>query len=289
MSDAPEKKPREIIVINRDESQPKDKWDTFERISRILSIAAIPVILALAGWWIQSELQNKAVRSDYVQLAVSILQKSDEDNKNLALRAWATDLLVENNTSTELPEPLIKELKTGSVTLPFERIISEANVSSDYVIVPSLDGNIFTIFFNNLELALEGKLAFLQLHDSKTVEIELLLNKGGASEITSVFAYLSGFIEMSEGSNASIRMFAAGETQQFDLPSEFLEDLEFADGTYSGEFERNIEFPIDLTMNEAEPVLFPITLVIAVERNRNNDDDYVFMTIDELEVAVETR
>ena len=57
---------------------PADNWlDTAEKLARIVSIAAIPVVIAIGGWLIQRQLQDQAIRRDYVQLSLSILQNPD--------------------------------------------------------------------------------------------------------------------------------------------------------------------------------------------------------------------
>jgi hypothetical protein len=40
---------REIVLINRFERDPASIWQTIENISRTLSLAAIPVVLAIVG------------------------------------------------------------------------------------------------------------------------------------------------------------------------------------------------------------------------------------------------
>jgi LAS superfamily LD-carboxypeptidase LdcB len=109
---------REIVLINKSEPQSKDKWDTVERTSKVLSIAAIPVVIAVGGWYIQRQLQNQTVSRDYVQLAVSILKEPDDKTKiKPELRAWAVDLL-KDNSPTKLSDEVINQLKTGQTILP---------------------------------------------------------------------------------------------------------------------------------------------------------------------------
>lgn len=86
-----------------------DKWNALKAIS----IAAVPVVLAVGGWYIQRQLQNQTLSRDYVQLAVSILKEPDSAAQtNPVLRAWAVDLLRENSP-TRLSDQLVEQLKTG--------------------------------------------------------------------------------------------------------------------------------------------------------------------------------
>ena len=94
-----------------------DSWlDTAEKVSRTLSIATIPVVIAIGGWLIQRQLQDQSIRRDYVQLAVSILQNPDSSKVPPEIRDWAVELLDENS-STKLSAEAIANLKSGKTTL----------------------------------------------------------------------------------------------------------------------------------------------------------------------------
>src|SRR5215831_11199011 len=96
---------------------PLDTWlDAAERLSRTLSIAAIPVVIAIGGWLIQRQLQDQSIRRDYVQLAVSILQSPDPSKVPQEIRDWAVELLNENS-STKLSAEAIAYLRSGKTTL----------------------------------------------------------------------------------------------------------------------------------------------------------------------------
>jgi hypothetical protein len=90
--------------------------DNAERLSRTLSVAAIPVVLAVGGWMIQRQLQNQTVQRDYVQLALSILQNPDPSKVSPEIREWAVDLLNENSP-TKLSPAAVASLKSGKATL----------------------------------------------------------------------------------------------------------------------------------------------------------------------------
>jgi hypothetical protein len=91
--------------------------EAIERISRMASIAAIPVVLAIGGWIIQRQLQNQTVSRDYVQLALTILQNPDQSKVPPELREWAVELL-NDNSPTKLNAKAVANLKSGTVTLP---------------------------------------------------------------------------------------------------------------------------------------------------------------------------
>jgi len=95
--------------------KPGDLWDLAERITRILSLLAIPVVIAIVGALIQSSLARRTVSQQYVQVAVSIL--TSKEKLDPSLRSWAVDLL-NDNSPTHLSEAVKLKLKEGSVTLP---------------------------------------------------------------------------------------------------------------------------------------------------------------------------
>jgi hypothetical protein len=95
--------------------KPGDLWDLAERITRILSLLAIPVVIAIVGGLIQSSLARRTVSQQYVQVAVSIL--TSKEKLDPTLRSWAVDLL-NDNSPTHLSEAVKLKLKEGSVTLP---------------------------------------------------------------------------------------------------------------------------------------------------------------------------
>jgi len=95
-----------------------DTWlDTADKLSRIFSIGAIPLVLGVGGWLIQRKLQDRSIRRDYVKLALTLLQNTDKEKVPPAIREWAVDLLNENSP-TKLNAQAIQSLKSGDVTLP---------------------------------------------------------------------------------------------------------------------------------------------------------------------------
>ncbi|MDX6558554.1 MAG: hypothetical protein QOF72_1603 [Blastocatellia bacterium] len=110
-------------TINRD--QPVSRWETFERVSKTLSILAIPVVLAFGGWLIQERLQDQAVSRDYVQLAVSILKEPKTSNVDPQMRTWAVQLL-NDNSPTKFNAQVFEQLKSGTAQLPESFNVTQA-------------------------------------------------------------------------------------------------------------------------------------------------------------------
>lgn len=69
-------------------------------VAKILSLIAIPVVLAVVGWLVQDKLATRTVSKDYVQLAVSILSQPKQSEMDPALRNWAVELLTKIHQSS---------------------------------------------------------------------------------------------------------------------------------------------------------------------------------------------
>jgi cell wall-associated NlpC family hydrolase len=109
---------REIVLINKSaEPNKPDRWSKIERISKTFSIAAIPVVLAIGGWFVQRQIGNQSVSKDYVALAVSILREPDNQKVSPELRKWAVELL-NDNSPTRFNPAVADQLKSGDTVLP---------------------------------------------------------------------------------------------------------------------------------------------------------------------------
>ncbi len=91
----------------------KDGWDKWLIIAKIISLVLIPLILGIAGFFINKQIAHANINQEYVRLAISILtSKQDKE-----LREWAVKII--NNYS---PEKLTKEvqegLSTGEINFP---------------------------------------------------------------------------------------------------------------------------------------------------------------------------
>lgn len=87
-------------------------------VSQIISVLAIPVVLALVGFWVQHSLQEQQIKRDYVNLAVSLLlpKKEGEKETSLELRAWATELL-NDSSPVKLSNSQAQSLKRDGLGL----------------------------------------------------------------------------------------------------------------------------------------------------------------------------
>lgn len=87
-------------------------------LSQIFSILAVPVVLALVGFWVQRSLQEQQIKRDYVSLAVSLLLPKKEGEKETSpeLRSWATELL-NDSSPVKLSKEQSQSLRRNGLSL----------------------------------------------------------------------------------------------------------------------------------------------------------------------------
>lgn len=80
-----------------------------QALATIFAAIAVPVVVSLIGWQIQTSISKQSVRSAYVQIAAEVLSnaKSTDDKE---LRQWAVTLLDQNS-----PVPFTSSVRTGLV------------------------------------------------------------------------------------------------------------------------------------------------------------------------------
>lgn len=104
-------------------------------VSQIVSLLAIPVVLAVIGFWVQRSLQEQQIKRDYVSLAVSLLLPKKENEKEASedLKKWAVDLLNESSP-VKLSVSQIKSISRDGLGLrPGDIIFFNSKVPGIYV------------------------------------------------------------------------------------------------------------------------------------------------------------
>ncbi|MFZ6781252.1 M15 family metallopeptidase [Undibacterium sp. Ji83W] len=109
--------PVPVVMAAKGVDDKRDAWDAFERYSKVISIALIPVVLAVGGWFIQKQIQDQSIAKDYVQLAVSILKEPESAKISPEIRNWAARLL-NDNSKTKLSDEALSQLSKGVIVLP---------------------------------------------------------------------------------------------------------------------------------------------------------------------------
>jgi WD40 repeat protein len=117
-------------------------WAKAESISKVLSAIAIPIVIAVGGWWIQNSITKQSISKDYVTLAIGILEKSKSEIDQ-SLRDWAVDLLAEYAPS-KFPAETISRLRAGSISLGARKASGRVAITPDgqSVAVGGRDGGI---------------------------------------------------------------------------------------------------------------------------------------------------
>jgi hypothetical protein len=89
------------------------KW---KEVATIVSLIAVPVLVAFIPQEIQSHMAEQGARKDYVMLAIGILTKKKDEEPDVELRRWAVDI-VDKNSPVKLPDSLKAKLGSGGATI----------------------------------------------------------------------------------------------------------------------------------------------------------------------------
>ena len=73
----------------------KDCWDKAQSLATIVSLLAVPTVLAWGSWRIQERIAEQSTKREYVQIAVGILNQSQQPvtPDERAMRGWAVNIL----------------------------------------------------------------------------------------------------------------------------------------------------------------------------------------------------
>lgn len=93
-------------------SSQSERLEFWKQIAQIVSALAIPVVLALIGFFVQRSLADAGLKKDYVQMALNVLN-SQPTKENEQLREWAISVL-DKNSPVPIPLKLKSQLATSS-------------------------------------------------------------------------------------------------------------------------------------------------------------------------------
>ena len=106
----------EVILVDESKTASPTTLQKLESVAKTLSVIAIPVVLAIGGWYIQNAISSRSVQQAYVELAVSVLT-AGKNEVDPDLRQWALTLL--NSYSIVPMKPGVAEkLASRGVKLP---------------------------------------------------------------------------------------------------------------------------------------------------------------------------
>ena len=83
-----------------------------QSITTIISAIAIPIVIAVIGYFVQTSIASESAKKDYVQMAVSILNNKDIQDKEL--RQWAVNV-IDKNSPTPLSSNILAKLEDGTI------------------------------------------------------------------------------------------------------------------------------------------------------------------------------
>jgi hypothetical protein len=92
----------------------KDALDKAKDIAQILSFIAVPILVAGISFAVQTGLNEREVRKDYVQMSLKILSSKDTPPE---LRQWAVSI-VNASAPAPLPERAEEGLIAGTTIMP---------------------------------------------------------------------------------------------------------------------------------------------------------------------------
>lgn len=128
-------------------------------LATIISLLAVPLILAVGGWFIQNRIAEQGTRSQYVQIAVGILSTSPREkgsDEQTALRRWAISVV-------DLYAP-VKLTQEGRDALIRERLdLSEAARAWGYVV----EGNCGALIILGEDAAFEECMRRKRMRDNQ--------------------------------------------------------------------------------------------------------------------------
>ena len=94
------------------------KLETLKAWSAIVSAVAMPIVVAIVGFFVQRSLSSEGLKKDYVQIAISVLMQAPSKD-GTDLRTWAIKVL-EVNSPVPLPEKAKEDLYRLAFPVPLD-------------------------------------------------------------------------------------------------------------------------------------------------------------------------
>ena len=105
-----------VTIRNADKESPKSRLDRAQQMAQVFSLFALPLIVAVGGWWIQRSIATADIEQKYVELALSVLREPPKGTDK-SLRTWSAQTLAKYSKIPFTSEDL-RRLSEGSAVLP---------------------------------------------------------------------------------------------------------------------------------------------------------------------------
>jgi 5'-nucleotidase (lipoprotein e(P4) family) len=103
-----------IKLLNEENKSPRSWMEHMEPAARTLSLVAIPLVLAVAGYVVQLRLAERNTSAAYLDKAIAVLSS---DKANSTLKPWAVKIL-EKYSPIPFEDSVVEGFKRGDVLLP---------------------------------------------------------------------------------------------------------------------------------------------------------------------------
>lgn len=99
----------------------RESQERWKSGATVASLLAVPVLIAVGGWWIQRQVSQEGIKQQYVQLAIDILSAAPRANdESRRLRTWAIGIVDQYAPVKLTPET--KDLLENDVIVTGTRI-----------------------------------------------------------------------------------------------------------------------------------------------------------------------
>jgi hypothetical protein len=107
-----------VVPPKLDGPKPKDRWDKTDIVGKLLGSILIPIGLAIAGYFVNGALQDRASKQKTAEIAITILQSKEATSP--ALRNWAASTFSQMllGAGRPLSAEALKELQTSPLPAP---------------------------------------------------------------------------------------------------------------------------------------------------------------------------
>ncbi len=160
------KEPIDLTVALYSEPQQYSIGDYVERIAKILGMVAIPIVIALSGYYIERGAKDSSIGRQYVELSINILRDEELLVSNPGLRVWARKIFEKYS-----PEPIPNDMTlVGYRLLVLNSKVVVGNYTYELLIDPNsssfvISTKYFEKIINSVKIQMKGGTSGVALPD----------------------------------------------------------------------------------------------------------------------------